>query len=182
MENLLQRIKLTLTHKTFQTNVSANAPPQSSLGSDLSTNTLDNWRCKKEKIDRFNSEQEARRDKDLIMSGRSSTLTDRELQPLDPEDSCVMCKATPARRCKRCLSCRYCSTKCQASDFQQHKLLCKQYATQPVRPSTAHKRAIFFPTSTRKPVMIWILCKREIDEDRHRYSMLMQKVTLEKAP
>ncbi|KAM5360443.1 hypothetical protein ACJA88_014832 [Fusarium oxysporum] len=46
-----------------------------------------------------------------------------------------------------------------------HKLLCKQFSVQPLRPSKAHKRAILFPADQSKPRMIWVHCELKSDEE-----------------
>lgn len=76
-----------------------------------------------------------------------------------------MCNTSPGRQCAQCRSTYYCSRDCQKSDFPSHRLLCKQFATQPDRPSPEHKRAIFFPAERDKPCLIWIPCRRQYDEE-----------------
>lgn len=88
----------------------------------------------------------------------------------EPEDSCVMCNSSPGYPCAKCQSTYYCSGSCENSDFPSHDLLCNQLATQPERPSSDHKRAIYFPAETDNPSLIWVLCRRQCDEDGTRWT------------
>jgi MYND finger len=80
-----------------------------------------------------------------------------------------MCNKSPGLRCKRCRSTWYCSRDCQKSDFPSHRILCKQFAAEPDRPSSEHKRAIFFPVDRDKPCLIWIQCRRKYDKEAGTY-------------
>jgi len=77
----------------------------------------------------------------------------------DPKTSkaCAMCNEPSTQRCKQCQSTRYCSTQCQKDDWPLHKLLCKSFENfRDTRPSTHHKRAIYFPETGDQPVFAWI--------------------------
>lgn len=76
-----------------------------------------------------------------------------------------MCNTSPAIQCVHCGNTYYCSTDCERSDFPSHSLLCKQFATQPDRPSPEHKRAIYFPDEREEPCLIWVPCRRQYDEE-----------------
>ncbi|KAL2845541.1 hypothetical protein BJX68DRAFT_256734 [Aspergillus pseudodeflectus] len=89
----------------------------------------------------------------------------RPQEDFEPDDCCVMCNKTPALPCTTCGSTYYCSDHCRTGDMPSHSLLCREFATQPPRPSQSHRRAIFFPVDDEKPRMIWILCVRQYDED-----------------
>lgn len=76
-----------------------------------------------------------------------------------------MCNTSPGLRCTRCESTYYCSRDCQRSDFPSHRRLCKQFATQPDKPSPEHKQVIFFPVGRDKPCLIWIPRTRRYGEE-----------------
>ncbi|KAI9375261.1 hypothetical protein BJX61DRAFT_182665 [Aspergillus egyptiacus] len=140
---------------------------QSGMVSEFSQLTLEEWQQKEQDLRLFKSKQATRREKMLITEG-IIPVTRSRYRPLDyfePDDCCVMCNRSPGLQCARCRSTYYCSRDCQKSDFPSHKLLCKQFATQPDRPSPEHKRAIFFPVERDKPCLIWIPCRREYDEE-----------------
>ncbi|OJJ85389.1 uncharacterized protein ASPGLDRAFT_168477 [Aspergillus glaucus CBS 516.65] len=125
--DLLFRIRLGFNKLSHQRRFTAHVP-QSSVVSNFSKLTLEDWQGKERKLE-LSRKEEAERRRELL------------------------------------ITCYYCSLECQRSDFPSHKLLCKHFSTQPVRPSTEHKRAIFFPVDRSKPRMIWVPCRREIDED-----------------
>ncbi|KAL4744885.1 hypothetical protein BDW72DRAFT_212011 [Aspergillus terricola var. indicus] len=119
---------------------------QSGMVSDFSQLTLKEWQQKEQDVRVFNRKQAARRKKLLITEGITTTTESRHrpMENFEPEDCCVMCNTIPGLQCSRCRSTYYCSRDCQKSDFPSHRLLCKQFAAQPDRPSPEHKRAIFF--------------------------------------
>jgi hypothetical protein len=97
--------------------------------------------------------------------GKSAIIqSDDPLAGLTPDESCVMCNKLPAKACSRCRSSYYCSKPCQMSDWPLHKLLCKKFHQQPLRPSPAHRRAILFPVHEKEPKLVWVLCKQRRDE------------------
>lgn len=87
-----------------------------------------------------------------------------------------MCNNHVANRCKQCLSCFYCSRECQKSDWSSHRLLCKDFSTQPSRPSLNHKRAILFPADRKRPQMIWIRCERKVEDEGQGYQTSYETV------
>ncbi|KAL4962166.1 uncharacterized protein BDV14DRAFT_179123 [Aspergillus stella-maris] len=140
---------------------------QSGMVSDFSHLTLREWQQKEQDVRLFKSKQATWR-KNLLITEGITTTTKSRYRPLENfglEDCCVMCNTSPGLRCSRCRSTYYCSRDCQKSDFPSHRLLCKQFATQPDRPSPEHKRAIFFPVEKDNPCLIWIPCSRQYDEE-----------------
>ncbi|KAL4876938.1 hypothetical protein BJY04DRAFT_210300 [Aspergillus karnatakaensis] len=140
---------------------------QSGLVSDFSHLTLEEWHQREQEVRLFDNEREMQRANLLITEGIIPTIKSRycPIDNFEPQDCCVMCNKSPGLRCARCRSTYYCSRDCQKSDFPSHRLLCKQFATLPHRPSFEHKRAILFPVGRDKPCLIWIPCKRQADED-----------------
>ncbi|KAJ5812387.1 hypothetical protein N7474_008688 [Penicillium riverlandense] len=141
--------------------------PQSSVVSDFSRLTLDAWLNMEENLKLSRHQEETRRHEFLTSAGLDlpPRPTGHSLELFEPQDSCVMCNLKPARRCSQCQSSYYCSRECQKSDFPSHKLLCKQFSTKPLRPSTEHKLAIFFAVEPVKPQLIWVPPKRKTDGD-----------------
>ncbi|KAI0455201.1 hypothetical protein F5B21DRAFT_514123 [Xylaria acuta] len=81
----------------------------------------------------------------------------------DPQQSgaCIVCNTQNALLCGRCKCTRYCSRKCQRTDFPIHKLLCSDFANfgATTRATTDHVRAILFPEDQENPIRIWVHCK-----------------------
>ncbi|KAF2445898.1 hypothetical protein P171DRAFT_431282 [Karstenula rhodostoma CBS 690.94] len=79
--------------------------------------------------------------------------------------TCIICNGSNAKSCSSCHSISYCSQKCQKDDWSLHKTLCKTFTTLPPRPSPSHKLAILFPVDSKDPQLIWIECKRRVDDE-----------------
>jgi hypothetical protein len=86
--------------------------------------------------------------------------------------SCIVCNKGDATFCARCKSASYCSKACQQSDWSTHKLLCASFSTfaPSKRPTADHYRAVLFDPNKTKPEFIWLLCKRD-DDDQFDYRM-----------
>ncbi|KAJ5179729.1 hypothetical protein N7492_002939 [Penicillium capsulatum] len=140
---------------------------QSDIVSDFSRFTLEEWQQREEAARRFKNQQTSQHNGLLILEGITPPTESRyrPLENFEPKDCCIMCNASPGIPCAQCRSIYYCSRDCENSDFPSHSLLCKQFATQPGRPSPEHKRAIFFPTDKDKPCLIWVSCNRRYDEE-----------------
>ncbi|KAI8933840.1 hypothetical protein NX059_009541 [Plenodomus lindquistii] len=76
---------------------------------------------------------------------------------------CATCHTNaPQRRCSTCKNIHYCSSACQATDWPLHKTICKAYLKSLAqRPSSQHRRALFFPAESSKPVFVYL----KYDED-----------------
>lgn len=73
-------------------------------------------------------------------------------------NQCLVCNNTTTTRCERCKSTHYCSRKCQETDWNIHKLLCRAFSAFDTtsRPTNKHIKAILFPVDSTKPEVIWI--------------------------
>ncbi|RDH33316.1 hypothetical protein BDQ94DRAFT_178817 [Aspergillus welwitschiae] len=127
---------------------------QSDIVSDFSNLTLEEWHQRQKYVDTAKAEQTKNWTKLQLNEGKTQDLHTRTgpRPNFEPEDCCVMCNKTPARRCGCCRSIYYCSKNCQESEFPSHKLLCKKFATQP-----------------GQPILIWIFTKRRYDEDSREW-------------
>ncbi|KAJ5654960.1 hypothetical protein N7490_001963 [Penicillium lividum] len=145
---------------------------QSDMVSDFSHLTLEEWQQREQHEWLFENNETDRNNNRLIVEGITPTTQSkyRPLENFEPKDCCVMCNKSPGVQCAQCRSTYYCSRSCEKSDFPSHTLLCKQFATQPDRPSPQHKRAIYFPAETDNPCLIWVQCRRQCDEDGIRWT------------
>ena len=84
---------------------------------------------------------------------------------------CTICDKASAKFCNRCKSARYCSKKCQRSDWPIHRLLCGPFSdlTLDSRPSGEHLRAIVLPVDEDMPKFIWLHCQWHHDDDDDYY-------------
>ncbi|KAH7081157.1 hypothetical protein BKA63DRAFT_561719 [Paraphoma chrysanthemicola] len=74
---------------------------------------------------------------------------------------CAMCMKEGSKACGGCHEMRYCSTECQKSDWQIHKMACKSLkafsdANRPHQIGFIYRRAIYFPVDEARPRFIWI--------------------------
>ncbi|KAH6613186.1 hypothetical protein C7974DRAFT_405322 [Boeremia exigua] len=79
--------------------------------------------------------------------------------------TCIICNGSNTKFCSSCHSISYCSQKCQKDDWPLHKKICKTFTTLPSRPSPSHKLAILFPVNSKDPQLVWIECKRHVDDE-----------------
>ncbi|KAL6705951.1 hypothetical protein ACN47E_006230 [Coniothyrium glycines] len=79
-------------------------------------------------------------------------------QPTSSRTLCATCHAEAHdRRCSVCKNNSYCSVTCQASDWPIHKTVCKSYMrVHDARPSSKHRRALYFPGNANKPRFIYL--------------------------
>ncbi|KAF3397907.1 hypothetical protein F1880_006246 [Penicillium rolfsii] len=140
---------------------------QSDLVSDFSRFTLEELQRREQHVSLFEDEQMIKQGDLLKMEGIVPATESRydPVENFEPQNSCVMCNKIPATQCAQCRSIFYCSADCARSDSPSHSLLCKQFATQPDRPSPEYKRAIYFPAERENPCLIWVPCRRRYDEE-----------------
>ncbi|KAI1860383.1 uncharacterized protein JN550_011535 [Neoarthrinium moseri] len=69
---------------------------------------------------------------------------------------CIICMWPDATACGQCKSAHYCSRKCQKTDRESHKLVCKPFAQMGPRPSSDHYKALLFLTESTAPKPVWV--------------------------
>ena len=78
---------------------------------------------------------------------------------------CPSCIELGTLTCACCKNVKYCSTSCQQTDWQFHKVLCKSFKKFEIRPSQDMRRVIYFPADQAKPEFRWLPLKRLMDDD-----------------
>lgn len=86
----------------------------------------------------------------LATSCTTTTMTTEATETNPPPlesitPACFACKAPGIQRCSGCENARYCSEKCQKSDWRFHKHLCKAFNELGPRPGLTYYRGILFP-------------------------------------
>ncbi|KAH8886357.1 hypothetical protein GQ53DRAFT_342807 [Thozetella sp. PMI_491] len=76
----------------------------------------------------------------------------------DPDrPACVVCELPSTQRCSRCKT-KYCSDKCQYTDWYFHRWMCKpsvELYKDDARPSPNHSLVIMLPRRSMKPKFAW---------------------------
>jgi hypothetical protein len=103
------------------------------------------------------------------------TTEDTETNPPPLETiapACFACKAPGVQRCSGCENARYCSEKCQKSDWRFHRHLCEPFNELGPRPGLTYYRGILFPAKSAKPTFIWVEYEKETEQrvNRKRYT------------
>ena len=88
----------------------------------------------------------------------------------DNDSLCAMCPLPATKICAGCHSIRYCSKRCQKTDWLLHKLLCKTFqdfsdATRPKENGALYKRAIMFSEKEDCPRWFWMHVTGPIQTD-----------------